>query len=165
MSLSIRLTVYGLGRDVTLDDARVTLLDLLRERLALPGTRKGCDRGQCGACMVLIDGRRINAGLTLAVTLDGAEVTMIEGLARSDLLHPVLTAFIEHEGFQCGYCTPGQIMSAVGLIAEGQAGTDPERIREGMSGNLCRCSAYHGITEAILDASRRIATENITKSA
>lgn len=165
MSLSIRLTVYGLGRDVTLDDARVTLLDLLRERLALPGTRKGCDRGQCGACMVLIDGRRINAGLTLAVTLDGAEVTMIEGLARSDLLHPVLTAFIEHEGFQCGYCTPGQIMSAVGLIAEGQTGTDPERIREGMSGNLCRRSAHHGITEAILDASRRIAAENITKSA
>lgn len=165
MSLSIRLTVYGLGRDVTLDDARVTLLDLLRERLALPGTRKGCDRGQCGACMVLIDGRRINAGLTLAVTLDGAEVTMIEGLARSDLLHPVLTAFIEHEGFQCGYCTPGQIMSAVGLIAEGQTGTDPERIREGMSGNLCRCSACHSITEAVLDASRRIAAENITKSA
>jgi xanthine dehydrogenase YagT iron-sulfur-binding subunit len=160
MSLSISLTVNGLGRDVTLDDARVTLLDLLRERLALPGTKKGCDRGQCGACTVLIDGRRMNACLTLAVTLDGATVTTIEGLAHGDHLHPVQTAFIEHDGFQCGYCTPGQIMSAVGLIAEGQAGTDPERIREGMSGNLCRCSAYVGITQAVLDASQRMAAEN-----
>ena len=160
MSLSISLTVNGLGRDVTLDDARVTLLDLLRERLALPGTKKGCDRGQCGACTVLIDGRRMNACLTLAVTLDGATVTTIEGLAHGDQLHPVQTAFIEHDGFQCGYCTPGQIMSAVGLIAEGQAGTDPERIREGMSGNLCRCSAYVGITQAVLDASQRMAAEN-----
>jgi xanthine dehydrogenase YagT iron-sulfur-binding subunit len=165
MSLFLRLTVNGVARDLTLDDPRVTLLDLLRERLALPGTKKGCDRGQCGACTVLIDGRRINACLTLAATLDGAEVTTIEGLACGDLLHPVQTAFIEHDGFQCGYCTPGQIMSAVGLIAEAQAGTDPERIREGMSGNLCRCSAYVGITEAVLDASRRIAAEKARKSA
>ncbi|MBI1170488.1 2Fe-2S iron-sulfur cluster binding domain-containing protein [bacterium] len=165
MSLSISLTVNGAVRDVTLNDARVTLLDLLRERLALPGTKKGCDRGQCGACTVLIDGRRINACLTLAATLDGAEVTTIEGLACGDMLHPVQAAFIDHDGFQCGYCTPGQIMSAVGLIAEGRAGTDPERIREGMSGNLCRCSAYHGITEAVLDATTRIAAEKARKSA
>lgn len=157
MSHSISLTVNGARRNVTLDDPRVTLLDLLRERLALPGTKKGCDRGQCGACTVLIDGRRINSCLTLAVTLDGTEVTTTEGLAKGDHLHPVQAAFVEHDGFQCGYCTPGQIMSAVGLIAEGQAGLDPERIREGMSGNLCRCAAYHGITEAVLDASRRMA--------
>ena len=156
MSHSISLTVNGLRRDVTLDDARVTLLDLLRERLALPGTKKGCDRGQCGACTVLVDGRRINSCLALAVTLDGAEVTTIEGLADGDTLHPVQAAFIAHDGFQCGYCTPGQIMSAVGLIAEGQAGCDPERIREGMSGNLCRCAAYGGITEAVIEAQRAI---------
>lgn len=154
---SIRPVVNGVRRDLTLDDPRVTLLDLLRERLGLPGTKKGCDRGQCGACTVLIDGRRVNACLTLAVTLDGAEVTTIEGLARGEALHPVQAAFIEHDGFQCGYCTPGQIMSAVGLIAEGRAGEDPERIREGMSGNLCRCGAYPGITEAVRDATRRMA--------
>lgn len=169
MSHSISLTVNSTRRDVTLPDARVTLLDLLRERLALPGTKKGCDRGQCGACTVLVDGRRINSCLALAVTLDGAEVTTIEGLAEGDRLHPVQAAFIEHDGFQCGYCTPGQIMSAVGLIAEGQAGDDPERIREGMSGNLCRCAAYPGITQAVLDASRRMsaaqATEKERKSA
>ncbi len=165
MSHSINLTVNGTRRDVTLEDARVTLLDLLRERLALPGTKKGCDRGQCGACTVLVDGRRINACLALAVTLDGAEVTTIEGLAKGDHLHPVQAAFVDHDGFQCGYCTPGQIMSAVGLIAEGQAGIDPERIREGMSGNLCRCAAYHGITEAVLDASRRMAEEEVRVSA
>ncbi|MGR3374326.1 MAG: (2Fe-2S)-binding protein [Pseudooceanicola nanhaiensis] len=157
MSHAISLTVNGEARAVTLDDPRVTLLDLLRERMALPGTKKGCDRGQCGACTVLIDNRRVNACLTLAVTLDGAEVTTIEGLATGDTLHPVQAAFIDHDGFQCGYCTPGQIMSAVGLISEGHAGDDPERIREGMSGNLCRCAAYHGITEAVLDATRRMA--------
>lgn len=159
MSRSISLTVNGARRDVTLDDPRVTLLDLLRERMALTGTKKGCDRGQCGACTVLLDGRRINACLTLAVTLDGAEVTTIEGLAGQGELHPVQVAFIDHDGFQCGYCTPGQIMSAVGLIAEGQAGEDAERIREGMSGNICRCSAYHGITKAVLEATRRMAAE------
>jgi xanthine dehydrogenase YagT iron-sulfur-binding subunit len=156
MSLSIHLTVNGAARDIKLDDMRVTLLDLLRERLALPGTKKGCDRGQCGACTVLVNGRRVNSCLTLAATLDGAGVTTIEGLADGDRLHPVQAAFIEHDGFQCGYCTPGQIMSAVGLIAEGRAGDDPERIREGMSGNLCRCAAYHGITLAVQDATRRM---------
>jgi xanthine dehydrogenase YagT iron-sulfur-binding subunit len=165
MSLSISLTVNGIRREVPLDDVRVTLLDLLRERLDLPGTKKGCDRGQCGACTVLIDGRRANACLALAVTLDGAAVTTIEGLAKSGKLHPVQEAFIEHDGFQCGYCTPGQIMSAVGLIAEGQAGLEPERIREGMSGNLCRCSAYHGITMAVLEASRRMADDEARNSA
>jgi xanthine dehydrogenase YagT iron-sulfur-binding subunit len=154
---SIRLTINGTGRDVMIDDPRVTLLDLLRERLALPGTKKGCDRGQCGACTVLVDGRRINSCLALAVTLDGTEVTTIEGLAEGGRLHPVQEAFIAHDGFQCGYCTPGQIMSALGLITEGQAGDDPERIREGMSGNLCRCGAYHGITEAVQEATRRMA--------
>ena len=158
MSYSINLTVNGVSRDIALDDPRVTLLDLLRERLDMTGTKKGCDRGQCGACTVLVDGRRINSCLTLAVTLDGAEITTIEGLAEGDTLHPVQAAFIEHDGFQCGYCTPGQIMSAVGLISEGHAGDDPERIREGMSGNLCRCAAYHGITEAVQDATRRMAT-------
>jgi xanthine dehydrogenase YagT iron-sulfur-binding subunit len=165
MSCSITLTINGARRDLMLEDARITLLDLLRERLALPGTKKGCDRGQCGACTVLIDGRRVNSCLTLAVTLDGAEVTTIEGLAAGGTLHPVQAAFIEHDGFQCGYCTPGQIMSAVGLIAEGQAGNDPERVREGMSGNLCRCAAYHGITEAVLDATRRMAEQTARKSA
>jgi xanthine dehydrogenase YagT iron-sulfur-binding subunit len=152
MSLSISLTINGQSQMIALDDPRVTLLDLLRERLDLTGTKKGCDRGQCGACTVLIDGRRINSCLTLAASLDGAEITTIEGLAVSQMLHPVQTAFIAHDGFQCGYCTPGQIMSAVGLIAEGQAGNDPERVRELMSGNICRCGAYQGITQAVLEA-------------
>jgi len=160
MSLSISLTINGQSRTVVLDDTRVTLLDLLRERLHLTGTKKGCDRGQCGACTVLIDGRRINACLTLAASLDGATVTTIEGLADGDVLHPVQAAFIAHDGFQCGYCTPGQIMSAVGLIAEGHAGDDPERIRELMSGNICRCGAYQGITEAVLDAQKTLAGQN-----
>ncbi len=154
MSLSITLTINGAERTVALDDPRVTLLDLLRERLDLTGTKKGCDRGQCGACTVLIDGRRVNACLALAVSHDGADILTIEGLARGGELHPVQAAFIAHDGFQCGFCTLGQIMSAVGLIAEGQAGDDPERVREGMSGNLCRCGAYAGITEAVLDAQR-----------
>ena len=154
MTLSICLTVNGVRKDVMLDDPRVTLLDLLRERLDLTGTKKGCDRGQCGACTVLVDGRRINACLALAVSLDGADVLTIEGLADGDRLDPVQSAFIAHDGFQCGFCTPGQIMSAVGLIREGEAGDDPERIREGMSGNLCRCGAYAGIVEAVLDAQR-----------
>jgi xanthine dehydrogenase YagT iron-sulfur-binding subunit len=154
MTLSICLTVNGVRKDVILDDPRVTLLDLLRERLDLTGTKKGCDRGQCGACTVLVDGRRINACLALAVSLDGADVLTIEGLANGDRLDPVQSAFIAHDGFQCGFCTPGQIMSAVGLIREGEAGSDPERIREGMSGNLCRCGAYAGIVEAVLEAQR-----------
>jgi len=159
MPLSINLILNGARRAVDIDDPRVTLLDLLRERMDLTGTKKGCDRGQCGACTVLINGRRMNACLQFAVALDGAEVTTIEGLADGDHLHPVQEAFIEHDGFQCGYCTPGQIMSAVGLIAEGRAGDDSERIREGMSGNLCRCAAYHGITKAVLEATRRMAVE------
>ncbi|MFZ0204795.1 MAG: (2Fe-2S)-binding protein [Roseiarcus sp.] len=157
MSISISLTVNGAVRRLELDDPRVTLLDLLRERLDLTGTKKGCDRGQCGACTVHVDGRRINSCLALAVGCDGANVVTIEGLARGDALHPVQAAFIAHDGFQCGFCTPGQIMSAVGLIREGQAGDDPERIREGMSGNLCRCGAYAGITEAVIDAQRELA--------
>ena len=157
MVLSISFNLNGVARKVELDDPRVTLLDLLRERLDLTGTKKGCDRGQCGACTVHVDGRRINSCLALAVGCDGANVVTIEGLARSDALHPVQAAFIAHDGFQCGFCTPGQIMSAVGLIQEGQAGDDPERIREGMSGNLCRCGAYAGITEAVIDAQRELA--------
>ena len=151
MSFSISLTVNGVRRHVELEDPRVTLLDLLRERLHLTGTKKGCDRGQCGACTVHVDGRRINSCMTLAVSHDGADIVTIEGVARGDQLHPLQAAFIAHDGLQCGFCTPGQIMSAIGLIQEGQAGDDPERIREAMSGNLCRCGAYSGITEAVLD--------------
>jgi xanthine dehydrogenase YagT iron-sulfur-binding subunit len=157
MSLSITLTVNAVPRTIALDDPRVTLLDLLRERLDLTGTKKGCDRGQCGACTVLVDGRRVNSCLALAVSHDGAEVLTIEGLTEGETPHPVQAAFIEHDAFQCGFCTPGQIMSAVGLIREGQAGDDPERVREGMSGNLCRCGAYQGITEAVLQAQRLLA--------
>lgn len=157
MSLSISLIINGQRQTMAIDDPRVTLLDLLRERLDLTGTKKGCDRGQCGACTVLIDGRRINACLTLAASLDGAAVTTIEGLAEDETLHPVQAAFIAHDGFQCGYCTPGQIMSALGLIAEGQAGEDPARIRELMSGNICRCGAYQGITEAVVEAQKALA--------
>ena len=157
MSLSITLTINGTQRTIELEDSRVTLLDLLRERLDLTGTKKGCDRGQCGACTVLLDGRRVNSCLALAVSNDGAEVLTIEGLAQGEALHPVQAAFIVHDRFQCGFCTPGQIMSAVGLIREGQAGDDPERVREGMSGNLCRCGAYRGITEAVVEARRNLA--------
>ncbi|RIY02530.1 (2Fe-2S)-binding protein [Aureimonas flava] len=159
MNHSIRLTINGAPREVELDDPRVTLLDLLRERLELTGTKKGCDRGQCGACTILVDGRRVLSCLSLALSFDGAEILTIEGLARGGELHPVQAAFIAHDGFQCGYCTPGQIMSAVGLIAEAQAGGDPERVREGMSGNLCRCGAYAGITEAVIEAHGTIAAE------
>ena len=157
MTFSMSLTVNGERRDVALDDPRATLLDLLRERLGLTGTKKGCDRGQCGACTVLVNGKRVNSCLALALSLDGAEVVTIEGLAQGDELHPVQAAFIAHDGFQCGFCTPGQIMSAVGLIDEGQAGDDPERVREGMSGNICRCGAYRGITEAVLEAQKLLA--------
>src|SRR6476659_7020758 len=157
MAFSTTLTVNGVTRIVELDDPRVTLLDLLRERLDLTGTKKGCDRGQCGAYTVIVDGRRINSCLALAVSHDGAHVLTIEGVAPGHRLHPVQEAFIAHDGLQCGFCTPGQIMSAIGLIEEGQAGDDPERVREGMSGNLCRCGAYKGITEAVLEAQRSLA--------
>ena len=159
MSFSISLTVNGERRDIALDDPRVTLLDLLRERLHLTGSKKGCDRGQCGACTVLVDGRRINSCLALAVSLDGADILTIEGVAHGDKLHPVQAAFIAHDGLQCGFCTPGQVMSAIGLIAEAQAGNDPERVREGMSGNLCRCGAYAGITEAVLEAEKQMTAD------
>ena len=159
MSFDIALTINGTRRVVAIDDTRITLLDLLRERLDLTGTKKGCDRGQCGACTVLVDDRRVNACLALAVSLDGASITTIEGVAHGETLHPVQAAFIENDGFQCGFCTPGQIMSAIGLIREGLAGDDPERIREGMSGNLCRCGAYAGITEAILEAQTKMQPE------
>src|ERR1700694_376770 len=156
MSFSISLTVNGVRRDIELDDPRVTLLDLLRERLHLTGTKKACDRGQCGAGTVLRDGRRVNSCLALAISHDGAQVLTIEGVARGDRLHPVQEAFLAHDGLQCGFCTPGQIMSAIGLIQEAQAGDDPERVREGMSGNLCRCGAYLGITEAVLEAQKAL---------
>jgi xanthine dehydrogenase YagT iron-sulfur-binding subunit len=157
MSFAVPFTLNGAPRSVELDDPRVTLLDLLRERLDLTGTKKGCDRGQCGACTVLLDGRRTNSCLVLAASLEGANVLTIEGLATGEALHPLQAAFIAHDGFQCGFCTPGQIMSALGLIQEGQAGDDPERVREGMSGNLCRCGAYLGITEAVLEAQKQMA--------
>jgi len=139
------------GRDHRLSiDPRVTLLDALRERLHLTGTKKGCDHGQCGACTVLVDGRRIYSCLTLAAMSAGAKVTTIEGLADGDRLHPLQQAFITHDGFQCGYCTSGQICSGVGLLNEGHARTDAD-IREQMSGNVCRCGAYPNIVAAIRD--------------
>jgi xanthine dehydrogenase YagT iron-sulfur-binding subunit len=156
MSFPITLTINGVTRSITLDDPRVTLLDLLRERLDLTGTKKGCDRGQCGACTVIVDGRRVNSCLALAISHDGAEVLTIEGLAQGGRLHPLQEAFIAHDGLQCGFCTPGQIMSAVGLIQEGQTGDDAERVREAMSGNLCRCGAYRGITEAVIEAQKAL---------
>jgi xanthine dehydrogenase YagT iron-sulfur-binding subunit len=156
MSFSTTLTINGVKRTVELNDPRVTLLDLLRERLDLTGAKKGCDRGQCGACTVIVDGRRINSCLALAISHDGADVLTIEGVANGDRLHPVQEAFIAHDGLQCGFCTPGQIMSAIGLIQEGQAGADAERVRECMSGNICRCGAYQGITEAVLQAQKTI---------
>jgi xanthine dehydrogenase YagT iron-sulfur-binding subunit len=140
------------GADAKLDLAPwTTLLDALREHLDLTGTKKGCDHGQCGACTVLVDGRRVVSCLTLAVTQEGASVTTIEGLASGGKLHPLQQAFIDHDAFQCGYCTPGQICSAAGLIAEGRAKT-PDEIRELMSGNICRCGAYTNIVAAIQQA-------------
>ena len=165
MNLPLSLTINGVRREIALDDPRVTLLDLLRERLDLTGTKKGCDRGQCGACTILVDGRRINSCLALAISHDGAEIVTIEGIARGGELHPVQAAFIAHDGFQCGFCTPGQIMSGIGLIQEGQAGDDPERVRECMSGNLCRCGAYQGITEAVLEAQSNMTASKQRRSA
>ena len=164
MSIPITLTVNGVKRTIEIDDPRATLLDLLRERLDLTGTKKGCDRGQCGACTVIVQGRRINSCLSLAISLDGADVLTIEGVAQGERLHPVQEAFIAHDGMQCGFCTPGQIMSAIGLIEEGQAGDDPERVREGMSGNLCRCAAYQGITEAVLEAQKSLGAADQRKA-
>jgi xanthine dehydrogenase YagT iron-sulfur-binding subunit len=134
-------------------EPRVVLLDLLREQLALTGTKKGCDHGQCGACTVHVEGRRVLSCLTLAVMQDGKKVTTIEGLAKGDVLHPMQEAFIQHDGFQCGYCTPGQIMSAIACIHEGHANTEAE-IREYMSGNICRCGAYPNIVKAVAEVKK-----------
>jgi xanthine dehydrogenase YagT iron-sulfur-binding subunit len=164
----VTLTVNGQPRRLAVD-TRTTLLDLLRERLGLTGTKKGCDHGQCGACTVLLDGRRACACLALAVAHDGAEVVTVEGLADGDRLHPLQRAFVEHDAFQCGYCTPGQLCSAVGMLAEAAAGwpsavtadlraerveLDEREIRERMSGNLCRCGAYLNIVPAIAEVAR-----------
>ena len=160
--VEVSLTVNGTERTLAVD-TRTSLLDLLRERLGLTGSKKGCDHGQCGACTVLLDGRRVNGCLVLAVACAGAEVVSVEGLARDGELHPLQQAFIEHDAFQCGYCTPGQICSAAGMLAEARAGmpsfasddltADPslhaDEIRERMSGNLCRCAAYVSIVSAI----------------
>jgi xanthine dehydrogenase YagT iron-sulfur-binding subunit len=162
--MSVTLKVNGTSKSLSLD-TRTSLLDALRENLALTGSKKGCDHGQCGACTVLLDGRRVNSCLTLAVTANGAEITTIEGLAHGDTLHPVQAAFLEHDGFQCGYCTPGQICSAVALLDEHKHNTlstvsfetgntsNPEltdnEIRERMSGNICRCGAYPNIVAAV----------------
>jgi xanthine dehydrogenase YagT iron-sulfur-binding subunit len=161
----VSLRVNGEPQTLMLD-TRTSLLDLLREQLDLTGSKKGCDHGQCGACTVLIDGRRANACLALAVTLEGAEITTIEGLAEDGELHPLQRAFVEHDGFQCGYCTPGQICSAVGMLDEVERGwpsyamddvsaeprLEPAEIRERMSGNICRCGAYPNIVAAIEEA-------------
>jgi xanthine dehydrogenase YagT iron-sulfur-binding subunit len=166
--VDVELQINGHPHSLTLDP-RTTLLDALREHLALTGSKKGCDHGQCGACTMLIEGRRINSCLTLAVMHDGQSVTTIEGLALGDNLHPMQAAFVEHDGFQCGYCTSGQICSAIGMLAESRQGmpsyvtedltqaaaalTDPE-IRERMSGNICRCAAYPNIVAAIKQTAR-----------
>src|SRR5947199_7260804 len=147
--LPVTLTVNGVRQELLIEP-RVSLLDALRERLHLTGTKKGCDHGQCGACTVHVGGERVLSCLTLAAQADGLPVVTIEGLARGDQLHPMQAAFIKHDGFQCGYCTPGQICSAVALLSEGVAKT-PEQIREWMSGNLCRCGAYPNIDDAIAE--------------
>jgi xanthine dehydrogenase YagT iron-sulfur-binding subunit len=155
ITVAVRFVVNGTPQSLTLD-ARSSLLDVLRERLALTGAKKGCDHGQCGACTVHVDGRRVVSCLTLAVQADGREVTTIEGLSSPDgPLHPMQQAFIDHDALQCGYCTPGQIMAAVACVHEGHAGS-PDQIREYMSGNLCRCGAYVGIVGAIEDAATKM---------
>lgn len=148
--ITTRMKVNGKRHSVQADP-RVTLLDALRERLDMTGTKKGCDRGQCGACTVLVDDRRVLSCLTLLAVADGSEVTTVEGLAGPFRLHPVQQAFVDQDGFQCGFCTSGQIMSAVGVLGEGRAETDDE-VREAMSGNICRCSAYPGIVAAVQQA-------------
>jgi xanthine dehydrogenase YagT iron-sulfur-binding subunit len=150
---TITLTVNGRQQNMAVD-LRQSLLDVLREKLDLTGTKKGCNQGACGACTVLVNGKRIVSCLTLAALQDGAEVTTIEGLAKGDALHPLQAAFVQHDGLQCGFCTPGQIVSGVGCIAEGRAGS-PEEIKFWMSGNICRCGAYPGIVAAIADAAGR----------
>ena len=153
-SVNVHLKING--KRYALDvDPRVTLLDALRERLQLSGSKKGCDHGQCGACTVLVNGRRVNSCLTLAVMHEGDEITTIEGLANDEDLHPMQAAFVEQDGFQCGYCTPGQICSAVALLKENHANSDDE-IREWMSGNICRCGAYAGILAAIKEAKTKV---------
>jgi xanthine dehydrogenase YagT iron-sulfur-binding subunit len=151
-SLLLTMTINGVRRSLSVEPW-TTLLDLLREQLQLTGTKKGCDQGQCGACTVLVDGKRVNACLALAVSKDGAEITTIEGLAHSGELHALQAAFVERDAFQCGYCTPGQICSAAGLLSEGHARNRAE-IREQMSGNICRCGAYTNIADAIEDVLR-----------
>jgi xanthine dehydrogenase YagT iron-sulfur-binding subunit len=145
--MPVHLEVNGVPHNLSIEP-RVTLLDLLREQLDLTGTKKGCDHGQCGACTVHVDGQRVNSCLTLAMVVSGKKITTIEGLAKGDQLHPMQEAFLKHDGFQCGYCTPGQIMSAVACIREGHANSEME-IREYMSGNICRCGAYPNIVNAI----------------
>lgn len=154
--VKVKLNINGQLHDMEVDP-RTTLLDALREQLHLTGSKKGCDHGQCGACTVLVNGRRINSCLTFAAMHDGQEITTIEGLANGNELHPMQSAFIEHDGFQCGYCTPGQICSAVALLKENHANSDDE-IREFMSGNLCRCGAYPNIVDAIKDAKAKAGT-------
>jgi xanthine dehydrogenase YagT iron-sulfur-binding subunit len=150
--IPLQLEVNSIAHSLSVEP-RVTLLDLLREQLHLMGTKKGCDHGQCGACTVHVDGKRINSCLTLAVMNEGKKITTIEGLANGEKLHPMQAAFIKHDGFQCGYCTPGQIMSAVACVKEGHANT-AEEIREYMSGNICRCGAYPNIVDAILEVKK-----------
>ncbi len=146
------MRINGQARTIAVDN-RTSLLDMLRERAGLPGTKKGCDQGACGACTVLVNGNRVNSCLTLAVMHDGAEVTTIEGLENNGRLHPLQQAFIDEDAFQCGYCTAGQIMSGIGCIKEGHAGS-PDEIREWMSGNICRCGAYPNIVTAVANAAR-----------
>ncbi len=152
--LKLNLEINGVKHQLDVEP-RVTLLDLLREQLQLTGSKKGCDYGQCGACTVHINGKRVLSCLSLAVMQDGNRITTIEGLAKGEQLHPMQEAFITHDGFQCGYCTPGQIMSAVGCVQEGHAGNDDE-IREYMSGNICRCGAYPNIVAAIREAKEKM---------
>jgi len=149
VTAKVSLTVNGQRRELELD-TRTSLLDAAREHLQLTGSKKGCDHGQCGACTMIVDGRRINSCLTLAVMHQGSEITTIEGLGQPDNLHPMQAAFIKHDGYQCGYCTPGQLCSAVGMMSEGHAHSRDE-IREAMSGNICRCGAYTNIVDAIED--------------
>lgn len=150
----VRLAVNGTRHELDLD-TRQSLLDVLREDLGLTGTKKGCNQGACGACTILLNGRRVVSCLTLAAMHDGAKIETIEGLEKNGELHPLQSAFVEHDGLQCGFCTPGQIMSAVGCIAEGHAGS-PDEIRFWMSGNICRCGAYPGIVAAVADAAKRV---------